>query len=72
MQTKTHSLIESIVNVMVGYLVAVASQVLVFPMFNVHVRLRDNFLLGLWFTGISIVRSYCLRRWFTRRTENDT
>ena len=69
MQTKTHSLIESLTNVAVGYLVAVASQLVIFPMFGIHVPLRSNMAIGLWFTGISIVRSYALRRWFTHRTE---
>lgn len=70
MQTKQHSLIESCVNVMVGYLVAVASQWAIFPLFGIQTTLTDNALIGAWFTGISIVRSYLLRRWFTRRTEN--
>ncbi len=69
MQTKTHSLIESLANVAVGYLVAVASQVAIFPLFGIHVPLRSNLTIGLWFTGISIVRSYTLRRFFTHRTE---
>ena len=69
MQTKTHSLVESLANVAVGYLVAVASQVAIFPLCGIHVPLRQNFLIGLWFTAISIARSYALRRVFTRRTE---
>jgi len=70
MQTKTHSFAESVANVVVGYLVALGSQIAIFPMFDIHVRVRDNLLIGLWFTVISILRSYVLRRWFTRKTEN--
>ena len=69
MQSKTHSFIESITNIAIGYGVAVMSQMLIFPMFNIHASLSDNFLIGLWFTGISLVRSYTVRRYFTRRTE---
>jgi hypothetical protein len=69
MQTKTHSLIESVTNVVVGYLVAVFSQIAIFPFFDIDIPIRDNFLIGLWFTVVSIGRSYALRRWFTRRTE---
>ena len=43
---------------------AVASQVIIFPFFGVHIRLADNLVIGLWFTLISIVRSYVLRRAF--------
>jgi capsule polysaccharide modification protein KpsS len=69
MQTKTHSLIESIANVAIGYFVALLSQIIIFPMFGIHATLRDNAMIGLWFTAISIVRSYVLRRVFTHKTE---
>ena len=69
MQSKAHSAAESLANVAVGYLVACGSQIVIFPMFNIHIPIQDNFLMGLWFTAVSIVRSYALRRWFTRRTE---
>lgn len=69
MQKKTHSLIESIVNVLIGYGVAVLSQVLIFPLFGINISLSDNLLIGLWFTAISIARSYLVRRFFTKRTE---
>lgn len=69
MQTKKHSFIESIVNVLIGYLIACGSQIVIFPFFDIHIPLSDNFLIGMWFTLISIIRSYLLRRWFTKRTE---
>lgn len=69
MQSRKHSFIESLVNVLIGYLVAVGSQIVIFPMFGIHIPMSDNFIMGLWFTLISIIRSYLLRRWFTKRTE---
>lgn len=66
-QSKRQSLLESCTNVSVGYLVAVASQVAIFPLFGIYVPLRSNLFIGLWFTGISLVRSYALRRFFNRR-----
>lgn len=66
-QTRKHSFVESCANVAIGYFVALASQLVVFPLFNIRVTLRDNIMIGLYFTAISILRSYCLRRWFTRR-----
>lgn len=67
MQTKTQSLIESVVNVLIGYTVALLSQLLIFPMFDIHVTFTDNLLIGLWFTVISIIRSYTIRRWFNAK-----
>lgn len=69
MQSKTHSIIESIVNVIVGYFVALASQIIIFPLFGIYATIKDNIYIGLWFTVISICRSYILRRIFTRKTE---
>lgn len=67
MQSRKWSAIEAIMNVIIGYGVAVASQVAVFPLFGIHVSLRSNLLIGLWFTAISIVRSYAVRRAFNKR-----
>lgn len=69
MQTRIHSLVESATNIVIGYVVALASQLLVFPMFDIHVPITDNLLIGAWFTAISLVRSYAVRRLFTARTE---
>ena len=58
------SLVEAVVNVAVGYGVAVAAQVLVFPLFGLHVSLSDNLFLGGIFSIVSIARSFVLRRLF--------
>ena len=67
-QTRCHSLIESCVNVAVGYLVAVGSQTVILPLFGIRIGLRESAEMALWFTGISIVRSYVLRRIFNHVT----
>ena len=66
MQKKKHSFIESIINVLIGYFIAVLSQVIIFPFFGVDIPLRDNFMIGGYFTIISIIRSYTVRRFFTK------
>lgn len=66
MQTRRRSLIEAITNVVVGYALAVITQVMVFPWFGMQVSLGDNFAIGGVFVGISLVRSYALRRLFER------
>lgn len=68
-QSKRMSFIESLANVAIGYFVAVGSQIIIFPMFGLHCKLRDSFLMGAWFTVISIIRSYTLRRWFNKKKE---
>ena len=66
MQSRRQSLIEAITNVVVGYALAVATQMVVFPMFDLNPSLGDNLALGLVFTAISLIRGYALRRLFTR------
>lgn len=69
-QSKASSLAESAINVAIGYGVAIASQVAVFPMFGIHVALSTNFAIGAWFTAISLARSYVIRRWFNDMARN--
>lgn len=66
-QSRLESLIESVINIVIGYNVALLSQWLIFPMFDIHVSLTDNLLIGAWFTAISLIRSYVIRRWFNAR-----
>ena len=63
-QTRIMSAVEAVANVGVGYGVAVATQLAVFPMFGLAVPLIDNLYLGAIFTIISLCRSYAIRRVF--------
>ena len=63
-QSRLMSLMESLANVLIGYGVAVATQMAVFPLFGLAVTVTENLLMGLIFTVVSIVRSYALRRSF--------
>lgn len=63
-QSRRMSFAEALTNVAVGYGIAVATQIAVFPVFGLHASLPDNLLMGAVFTLVSIVRSYSLRRLF--------
>ena len=63
-QSRLMSLAESVANVIVGYGVAVVTQILSFPLFGLHTTLGQNLTMGGIFTGVSLVRSYLLRRAF--------
>jgi len=63
-QSRVMSLVESVANVIVGYGVAVVTQILIFPIFGLHTTLAQNLKMGAVFTGISIIRSFALRRLF--------
>jgi hypothetical protein len=63
-QSKKSSMAEAVINVLIGYGVAIASQIAVFPMFGIDIPLSSNIAIGAWFTAISLARSYIIRRWF--------
>ena len=63
-QSRRMSLIEALVNIAVGYFVAVAMQILAFPLFGLDASLEENLALGVLFTVASLCRSYVLRRIF--------
>lgn len=63
-QSRLMSLVEAVANVIVGYSVAVVTQILIFPIFGLHATLAQNLQMGLLFTGVSIIRSFLLRRLF--------
>jgi len=66
MQSKRHSAFEAVANVVIGYLVSVAANILILPLFGYAVTVADSFGIGLAFTAVSLVRSYVLRRLFNR------
>lgn len=65
-QSRRGSAIEAVANVVIGYGIAVGAQVVIFPLFGVHLPLADNLLIGALFTVVSLARSYFLRRLFNR------
>jgi hypothetical protein len=60
------SLIEAATNVVVGYVLAIATQLLVFPWFSIEATLHEHLVIGLAFVGVSLARGYLLRRLFER------
>ncbi len=66
-QSRKSSLVEALTNIAVGFGVALVSQLIIFPLYNVHVPFTTDLVITLWFTVISLVRSYFLRRLFNAR-----
>ena len=64
MQSRWMSLVEAVTNVVVGYGLAVMTQIIVFPMFGLHASLGENLALGAIFTILSLIRGFLLRRLF--------
>ena len=66
MQTKKTSFIESLTNTLTGLLVSFLIQLIIYPVMNIPVRLEQNIIITLVFTGASIGRGYIVRRIFNK------
>ena len=66
MQTKKQSATEAGLNILIGYLVAVISQMVIFPLVGVQATITQNITIGIYFTVISFCRSYLVRRYFNK------
>jgi hypothetical protein len=65
-QSRRLSLLEAVTNVVVGYALAVLTQLIVFPWFGLTASLQNNLAIGAAFVGVSLIRGYALRRVFER------
>jgi hypothetical protein len=64
MQSYSMSFVEAVTNIVVGYALAVLTQMIVFPLFGLHASLSENLLIGCFFVGVSLIRSLAIRRLF--------
>ena len=65
-QSKFQSLIESFTTVISGFFVALAVQLLIFPLYDIEITMFENIQLVIIFTTTSIIRVYIVRRCFNR------
>lgn len=57
-QSSAMSAVEAVANVSVGWLVALATQLIVFPTVGLQASLAQNMAVSSVFTVVSLVRSY--------------
>ena len=67
MQSKRESMIETFMNVGIGWFISFIANMLVLPLFGYDINLTDGVLISIIFTIISIVRGYMVRRWFNSK-----
>ena len=65
-QPKLESLFESILNVLVGFIISVIATLIVLPLFGFAVTGGQSIVISAVFTVLSIARSYFLRRLFEK------
>lgn len=65
-QSKKLSFIEACANTAIGYVISFASQLVIFPLVDIHIPLSTDFIISLWFLSIGLLRGYIVRRYFNR------
>lgn len=63
-QSKLDSFIEAVINVLIGFGINFAGNMLILPMFGFNVTAGKASGIGLVFTVVSVARSYFIRRYF--------
>ena len=66
MQTKKQSFLESITNTLVGFIISLAATFVIFPIVGVASTGAKNIAITLFFTIISVLRGYVVRRFFNK------
>ena len=63
------SLVETVTNIAIGLVISLISQIIIFKAYGINLPINDNVAIVLWFTLISVIRSYAIRRLFNRRAK---
>ena len=67
MQTKWQTIKETVTHVGIGYIFALATQFVVFPMYGMEVTIFEQFQIGWIFTAVALIRVYLVRRFYNWR-----
>jgi len=59
--------LESIIDVGSGFFLSIIIQLTIFPLFDLHPTIFENFQIALIFTVVSMTRSTLWRRFFRKR-----
>jgi hypothetical protein len=63
-QSKKYSIVESITSTAIGFFISIIAQWIIFPIFNIYVSVEENICIAIFFTTVSIIRGYFVRRLF--------
>lgn len=66
-QSKSHSLLEAVVNTLVGLVIAMLATAAICWFHDIPMLWENNFKITAWMTALSVARSYVIRRFFNRR-----
>ena len=66
-QSKLQSAKETIISIGIGFGLSLILQSVLAHVYGFNASVSDNIQVTIWFTVLSLVRSYCVRRYFAKR-----
>lgn len=69
-QTRVESLIEALINVIIGFFIQFTASAILLPLLGVPISMGQNFVLGIGMTVVSVARQYVIRRWAQKHLTN--
>lgn len=63
MQTRLESLVEAVINCVIGYGISFMANAIMLPLVGLPVSIKQNLLIGAGMTVVSVARQYAIRRW---------
>lgn len=68
-QSKKQSAFESIVNIVIGLAVSFLIQIIIYPLLEIPVTIKQNIIITIVFFLASFIRGYAIRRYFNKKTQ---
>jgi len=66
-QSKLHSIIESITQTIIGLITSIVLQMVLYPLLCIPVSFKQNLIITAVFFVVSIIRGYAVRRIFNNK-----
>ena len=70
-QSKKNSALESLAQVIIGYVLALITQLIVFPLYGMDMPFKSNLEIVGIFACVSYARQYLIRRYHERKIKNE-
>lgn len=70
-QTKKQSWLEAITNTLIGFVISLLATFFILPLWGVESTAGQNLGITIFYTGISVLRSYVIRRFFNKKSINN-
>lgn len=65
-QSNKESMIESLTNSTIAFLISLGASIVIYPLFDIHIEIVENIGLTLCFTVVALIQGYIVRRCFNK------